>query len=416
MSAAKPFVIDKWQVYEAYQVVKANKGSAGVDRQSIEAFEQDLKGNLYKIWNRLSSGCYFPPPVKAVAIPKKNGGVRILGVPTVADRVAQMVVKRVIEPELEARFLPDSYGYRPGRSALEAVAVTRQRCWQYPWVLEFDIKGLFDHIDHALLLRALEKHVNCEWAMLYIKRWLTVPLQHADGTLEERTQGTPQGGVVSPVLANLFLHYTFDVWMTKHHPDNLWCRYADDGLVHCRTEQEAQALRAALDARFAQCALTMHPDKTKVIYCKDGSRKGRYPTTQFDFLGYTFRARTVKNSKKNSLFVSFTPAVSSKAVTAMRQKTRKLNYRNRTDLSLADIARLHNPLLRGWLEYYGKFCRSAMYPVLRHFNKTLVAWAMRKYRRLKGHKTRAARFLEDLAEKQSYLFVHWQRGMVGAFA
>ena len=416
MSAAKPFVIDKWQVYEAYQVVKANKGSAGVDRQSIEAFEQDLKGNLYKIWNRMSSGSYFPPPVKAVAIPKKNGGVRILGVPTVADRVAQMVVKRVIEPELEARFLPDSYGYRPGRSAIEAVAVTRQRCWQCPWVLEFDIKGLFDHIDHALLLRALEKHVKCEWAMLYIKRWLTAPLQHADGTLEQRTKGTPQGGVISPVLANLFLHYAFDVWMTKHYPDNPWCRYADDGLVHCRTEQEAQALRAALDARFAQCALTMHPDKTKVVYCKDGSRKGTYPNTQFDFLGYTFRARTVKNTKRNSLFVSFTPAVSNKAVTAMRQKTRKLNYRNRTDLSLAEIARRHNPILRGWLEYYGKFCRSAMYPVLQHFNTTLVAWAMKKFKRLKGHRIRTSHLIEGIAERQPWIFVHWQRGMTGGFA
>jgi group II intron reverse transcriptase/maturase len=271
MSATKPFAIDKWLVYEAYQAVKANAGSAGVDKESIGDFEKDLKGNLYKIWNRMSSGSYFPPPVKAVAIPKKNGGERILGVPTVADRVAQTVVKRVIEPGIEAKFLPDSYGYRPGRSALDAVGVTRERCWKYSWVLEFDIKGLFDNIDHALLEKALEKHVECEWAMLYIRRWLTAPLQQADGTRVERTRGTPQGGVVSPVLANLFLHYTFDVWMTKHYPDNPWCRYADDGLVHCRTEQEAQALMAALDARFAQCALQMHPDKTKIVYCKESA-------------------------------------------------------------------------------------------------------------------------------------------------
>lgn len=416
MSAAKPFAIDKWQVYEAYQAVKANAGSAGVDRQTIEDFEQDLKGNLYKIWNRMSSGSYIPPPVKAVPIPKKTGGERILGVPTVADRVAQTVVKRMIEPEIEAKFLSDSYGYRPGRSALDAVGVTRERCWYYDWVLEFDIKGLFDNIDHALLLKALGKHVKCKWVMLYIKRWLTAPLQREDGTLVARHQGTPQGGVISPVLANLFLHYTFDVWMTKNYPDNRWCRYADDGLVHCRTEQEAQAIRSALDARFGQCALQMHPEKTKIVYCKDGSRKGTYPITQFDFLGYTFRPRTVKNRRRNSMFVSFTPAVSNKAVKAMRETTRKLNFRNRTDLSLADIARLHNPVLRGWLAYYGQFCRSAMYPVFRHFNKTLVAWAMKKYRRLKGHKIRASRFLEQLSEKQSYLFVHWQKGMVGAFA
>jgi RNA-directed DNA polymerase len=416
MNVAKPFAIDKWRVYEAYQAVKANAGAAGVDRQTIADFEKDLKDNLYKIWNRMSSGSYFPPPVKAVAIPKKNGGERILGVPTVADRVAQMVVKQEIEPEIEAVFLPDSYGYRPGRSALDAVGVTRERCWQYDWVLEFDIKGLFDNIDHALLHKALEKHVTSEWAMLYLKRWLTAPLQLADGTLVERNRGTPQGGVVSPVMANLFLHYTFDVWMMKHYPENPWCRYADDGLVHCRSEQDAQALKAALDARFAQCGLQMHPDKTKIVYCKDGSRKGTYPTIQFDFLGYTFRPRTVKNRRRNSLFVSFTPAVSNKAITAMRETTRKRNYRNRTDLSLADISRLHNPILRGWLEYYGRYCRSAMYPVFRHFNKTLVAWAMRKYRRLKRHKIRASRILEQLSEKQPHLFVHWQKGMVGAFA
>jgi RNA-directed DNA polymerase len=403
-------------VYEAYKAVKANAGAAGVDQQSLEDFEADLKGNLYKIWNRMSSGSYFPPPVKAVAIPKKSGGERILGIPTVADRVAQMVVKQVIEPMIEPSFLPDSYGYRPGKSALDAVGITRERCWQYNWVLEFDIKGLFDNIDHALLQLALKKHVECEWAMLYIERWLKAPLQLADGTRVERTRGTPQGGVVSPMLANLFLHYTFDVWMKRTFPQLPWCRYADDGLVHCRSEQEAQAVKQALQARFEQCGLEPHPTKTKIVYCKDGSRKGKYPNTKFDFLGYTFRPRLVKNRKRNSMFVSFTPAVSAAAIKTMRQTIRKLNYRNRTELSLADISRLHNPVLRGWLEYYGRFSPSAMYPVLRHFNMTLVAWAMRKYRRLKDHKTRASLFLEGISERQPHLFVHWQRGMVGAFA
>lgn len=416
MSATKPFTIDKWSVYEAYKAVKANAGSAGVDQQSLDMFEADLKGNLYKIWNRMSSGCYFPDPVKAVAIPKKNGGERILGVPTVTDRVAQTVVKRVIEPAIEAMFLPDSYGYRPGKSALDAVDITRTRCWRFDWVVEFDIKGLFDHIDHTLLLRALKKHVQCEWAMLYIGRWLTAPLQHADGTRVERTRGTPQGGVVSPVLANLFLHYAFDVWMTRTYPDTPWCRYADDGLVHCRTEHEAQAIKAALDVRLLQCGLQLHPDKTKIVYCKDGQRKGKYPNTQFDFLGYTFRPRLVKNRKRNSMFVNFTPAVSKLALKLMRQTTRKSNFRNWTNLDLADIARLHNPVLRGWLGYYGRFCRSAMYPVLRHFNMTLVAWAMKKFKRLRGRKIRASCFLKDIAEKQPYLFVHWKQGMVGEFA
>jgi RNA-directed DNA polymerase len=416
LSATKPFVISKQLVVEAFKAVKANAGAAGVDRQSIEDFEKDLKDNLYKIWNRMSSGSYFPPPVKAVAIPKKNGGQRILGVPTVADRVAQMVVKMTFEPAVESIFLPDSYGYRPGKSALDAVGVTRERCWRYNWVLEFDIKGLFDNIDHELLLRAVRKHTECKWVILYIKRWLKAPLQLADGTLVERTRGTPQGGVVSPVLANLFLHYAFDLWMGRTFPHAPWCRYADDGLVHCRTEQEAQRIRAALASRFGECGLEMHPDKTKIVYCKDGSRKGQYPNTKFDFLGYTFRARVVKNRKRNSLFVNFTPAVSPKAVTTMRQTTRSWNFRNRSDLSLQEIARMYNPVLRGWLSYYGQYSASAMYPVLRHFNKTLVAWAMRKYRRLKGHKTRASLFLEGIAKRQPQLFAHWQRGMIGAFA
>lgn len=416
MSATKPFDISKQQVMEAFKAVKANAGAAGVDEQSIEDFEKNLKDNLYKIWNRMSSGSYFPPPVKAVPIPKKNGGERILGVPTVSDRVAQMVVKLTFEPIVESIFLPDSYGYRPRKSALDAVGVTRERCWRYNWVFEWDIKGLFDNIDHELLLRAVKKHTECKWVILYIERWLKAPMQLAEGTLVERTKGTPQGGVVSPVLSNLFLHYAFDVWMTRTYPQIPWCRYADDGLAHCRTEQEAQALKLALMQRLAECGLEMHPDKTRIVYCKDGSRRGKYPNTKFDFLGYTFRPRVAKNRKRNSMFVNFMPAVSSKALTAMRRTTRRWNYRNRTELSLEDIARMSNPILRGWLEYYGRYYPSAMYPVCRHFNKTLVAWAMRKYKRFKGHKTRASIFIEGISEKQPGLFIHWKRGMVGAFA
>lgn len=416
MSATKPFIISKHLVMEAFKAVKANAGSAGVDQQSIKDFERQLKDNLYKVWNRMSSGSYFPPPVKAVSIPKKSGGERVLGVPTVADRVAQMVVKMTFEPNVEPFFLPDSYGYRPGRSALDAVGVTRERCWKYDWVLEFDIKGLFDNIDHDLLMRAVKKHTQNTMVLLYIERWLKAPMQHADGTLTDRVCGTPQGGVISPLLANLFLHYTFDVWMNRNFPGNPWCRYADDGLVHCKTELEAQTIRKALQVRFGECRLEMHPTKTKIVYCKDEDRKERYPETRFTFLGYTFRPRNVKNKYRNRLFISFTPAVSSEAAKEMRQKTRKLNLRNRTELELTDLARIFNPILGGWMEYFGRFCPSAMYPVLRHSNRTLVAWAMRKYRRLKGHKTRACLLLEALSKRQPGLFVHWKRGMVGAFA
>jgi RNA-directed DNA polymerase len=415
-AANKPFSIDKKLVYEAYKVVRANAGAAGVDGQTIGQFEADLKGNLYKIWNRMSSGSYFPPPVRAVAIPKKSGGQRLLGVPTVADRVAQMVVKRMIEPNLDAIFLADSYGYRPGKSALDAVGVTRKRCWGYDWVLEFDIKGLFDNIDHALLLKAVRKHVTCPWAVLYIERWLTAPMVMEDGTQVERICGTPQGGVVSPLLANLFLHYAFDLWMARTHPELPWCRYADDGLVHCRSEQETQAIKAELQARLAECHLEMHPTKTKIVYCKDGRRKGKYPNRSFDFLGYCFRPRLVKNSRRGTLFWSFTPAVSRAALTEMRQEIRETNFRNRTQIALGDIARGLNPVLRGWMEYYGRYNPSALYPVFRQVNRTLVAWAMRKYKHLAGHRTRASLFLESIAEKNPRLFAHWQKGTVGGFA
>jgi len=415
-AADKPFSIGKKLVYEAYKVVRANAGAAGVDGQTIGQFEADLRDNLYKIWNRMSSGSYFPPPVRAVAIPKKSGGQRLLGVPTVADRVAQMVVKQMIEPNLDAIFLADSYGYRPGKSALDAVGVTRKRCWEYDWILEFDIKGLFDNIDHALLLKAVRKHVTCPWAVLYIERWLTAPMVMEDGTQVERTCGTPQGGVVSPLLANLFLHYAFDLWMARTHPELPWCRYADDGLVHCRTEQEAQTLMVELQARLAGCHLEMHPTKTKIVYCKDGSRKGKYPNRSFDFLGYCFRPRLVRNSRRGTLFWSFTPAVSRAALTEMRQEIREANFRNRTQIELEDVARELNPVLRGWMEYYGRYSPSALYPVFRQVNKTLVAWAMRKYKHLAGHKTRASLSLESIAERNPRLFAHWQKGTVGAFA
>ena len=388
----KPFMIEKRRVYEAYKAVKSSKGAAGVDGQTIEQFEADLGRNLYKIWNRMSSGSYFPPPVRAVAIPKKSGGERILGVPTVSDRIAQMVVKQLIEPDLDAIFQPDSYGYRPRKSALDAVGVTRERCWRYNWVLEFDIKGLFDNIDHDLLLAAVRKHVTCKWALLYIERWLTAPMEQ-DCVRIERTRGTPQGGVVSPILSNLFLHYTFDLWMKRTHPDLPWCRYADDGLIHCRTEQEAQAVKAALQARLEECRLELHPTKTQIVYCKDAKRKGTYPNVKFDFLGYCFRPRLV-GKRNGELFCNFTPAVSSSALNSMRATVRDLKLRRKTQVSLADIAQRLNPLLRGWIRYYGRYAPSALVPLHRYVNQTIAAWAKRKFKRFKENRVRALLFLK----------------------
>ena len=412
----KPFKITKKQVYEAYKAVKSNQGAAGVDKETIEQFDANLKGNLYKLWNRMSSGSYFPPPVRAVSIPKKSGGERILGVPTVADRVAQMVVKQLIEPDLDPIFLANSYGYRPKKSALDAIGVTRQRCWKYNWVLEFDIKGLFDNIDHELLLRAVRKHVQCKWALLYIERWLKAPMELEDGTRVERTCGTPQGGVISPILSNLFMHYAFDLWMARTYPELPWCRYADDGLVHCRVEHEAEVVKAALQARLAECRLEMHPTKTRIVYCRDGKRRGKYPGVKFDFLGYCFRPRLVRRSRDNILFCSFAPAVSPSALKSMRAKIRDLGIRRRTELSLADIAHRINPLLRGWISYYGRYAPSALAPLLRYVNQTLLAWATRKFKRFKAHRIRASHFLQALSRLNANLFVHWRLGMTGTFA
>lgn len=295
MEEGKSFEISKHQVLEAYKRVKANQGAAGIDEINISEFEKDLKSNLYKIWNRMSSGSYFPPPVKAVKIPKKSGGARILGVPTVGDRVAQMVAKLYFEPTVEPYFHPDSYGYRPGKSAIDAVGITRQRCWKYDWVLEFDIKGLFDNIDHELLMKAVRKHTDCKWIILYIERWLKAPFEAEEGEIIERTAGTPQGGVISPVLGNLFMHYAFDKWMERNFPNNPWARYADDAVAHCWTKGQAEQLLAKLELRLKECKLELHPEKTRIIYCKDGKRRGKHPEDKFDFLGYTFRRRLVKS-------------------------------------------------------------------------------------------------------------------------
>lgn len=413
MNETKPYSIPKMLVMKAYKLVKANAGAAGVDHQSLASFEQDLKNNLYKVWNRMSSGSYFPPPVKAVVIPKKSGGERTLGIPTVGDRVAQMVVKLTLEPEMDRHFLPDSYGYRPNKSALDAIGITRQRCWKYDWVVEYDIKGLFDNIPHDLLLKAVIKHTQCKWTLLYIERWLRVPIQTPEGQLVERTQGVPQGGVISPLLSNLFLHYVFDIWMKRNHPILPWCRYADDGLVHCKSEAQAQEILSQLHERFAVCGLELHPDKTKIVYCKDAYRPKRHANTTFDFLGYTFRPRLVKHSKKPQLFVSFTPAVSKTAQKAMRTKTRNRRFYRITEISLKEISRQYNPVLQGWMNYYGRYRRSALYPVYLHFNRTLVKWAMRKYKKLKGHKTRACQFIEKVAKQTPHLFVHWKIGVLG---
>jgi RNA-directed DNA polymerase len=405
VARAKPFKIPKREVWEAYQRVRANQGGAGVDGQTIAEFEVNLADNLYKLWNRLSSGSYFPPPVRGVDIPKDEGQRR-LGIPTVADRIAQMVVKRFLEPLVEPKFHCDSYGYRPGKSALEAVGVARRRCWRYAWVLDLDIKAFFDSIDSVLLMRAVRKHTDCPWVLLYVERWLKAPMQLEDGRLVARERGTPQGGVISPLLSNLFLHYAFDVWMGRNHPEIPFERFADDVICHCQSEAQAQELRAALERRFAECGLMLHPEKTQVVYCKDDDRRGDYPQQKFDFLGYTFRPRLARR-QRGRIGVSFSPAVSNKALKAMRRELRSWTLPQRSDKALDDLARMFNSIIRGWINYYGCYYKSALYPTLRHIDAKLARWAYWKYKSLRGHRRRAKHWLDCAARRQPGLFAHW---------
>jgi RNA-directed DNA polymerase len=410
LKVAKPFEISKKLVWQAYLEVKSNGGAAGVDKESIEAFEQNLKDNLYRLWNRLSSGSYFPPPVKAVPIKKKSGGTRILGVPTVSDRIAQTVVKLVLEPRLEPVFDEDSFGYRPGRSALDAIAVTRKRCWYYDWVVEFDIRGLFDNIRHDLLMKALRRHCDCRWILLYVERWLKAPLRQQDGSLVTRDRGTPQGAVVSPLLANLFLHYTFDAWIRREIPGIPFCRYADDGLLHCRTRFQAEYVMRRISERFRQCGLEIHPDKSSIVYCKDANRTGDYSRISFDFLGYTFRPRRCVNPQ-GQVHVNFLPAISRESMKDIHRRIRSWHIQLRSDKTLLDLSRILDPILRGWYIYYGHFYPSALGKIWNSFNEYLARWVRRKYKRFFRHKRRSRRYLARLARAHPDLFIHWRLGV-----
>lgn len=407
MKQAKPFSISKLEVWEAYKRVKANKGAAGADGQSIEEFEMDLRNNLYKLWNRMSSGSYQPPPVLRVEIPKGDGRMRPLGIPTVSDRIAQQVVKQQLEPELEKHFHPDSYGYRPGKSALDAVGKARKNCWKYDWVLDLDIKGFFDNIDHDLLMKAVRHHTDEKWILLYVKRWLKAPVSMTDETLVYPGKGTPQGGVVSPLLANLFLHYAFDKWMERENPSTPFERYADDAVCHCHSQAQAEGLKKGLIERMREVGLELHPEKTKIVYCKDDDRRHDFPCTSFDFLGYSFRSRRSKN-KWGKHFINFSPAISNKAAKAIRQTSRQWHWPKRSDKDLDDLARMYNPIIRGWITYYGCYYKSAMHPTLRCLDRRLVLWATRKYKRLRGHRRRAEHWLNSIARRQPCLFAHWR--------
>jgi RNA-directed DNA polymerase len=402
---AKSFEIAKHEVVRAYKRVKANAGAAGADGVTLGQFERELKKNLYRIWNQMSSGSYFAPPVKRVEIAKADGKLRPLGIPTVADRIAQMVVKQRFEPLLEPLFHADSYGYRPGRSAHDAVRVARRRCWKHDWVLDLDIKGFFDNLDWDLLMKAVRKHAKSAWVVLYIRRWLQAEVVLADGTVQRRERGTPQGGVISPLLANLFLHYAFDSWMKRHHPEVPFERYADDIICHCESQAQAEALREELQHRLGQCGLQLHPEKTRVVYCADANRREAAPCSRFDFLGFTFKPRSADGPR--GVFTSFAPAVGDKALKAIRESVRGWALSRRGSQSLEQVRADIGPRVQGWVNYYGVFRKSTLYRELRAIDEHLVKWAQRKYKRLACGCHRAWEWLKRLQSRMPRLFPHW---------
>jgi len=410
MKEGHSYEISQRQVLEAYKRVKANQGAAGIDGVTFEVFERDLKDNLYKLWNRMSSGSYIPKAFKGVEIPKKNGKKRLLGVPTITDRVAQMVVRMNFEPLVEPVFCQDSYGYRPNRSALDAVGVTRERCWKMPWVLEFDIKGLFDNIDHELMMRAVRKHTDCKWLLLYIERFLKADMVMPDGTTVKRTSGTPQGGVISPVLANLYMHYAFDRWMQTQNPGNPWVRYADDAVIHCQTKEEAEALLERLKVRLEECRLEVHPEKTRIVYCRSEKNKERHEHESFDFLGYTFRCRKVL-TKFGKITSSFTPAVSHEAAVRFREKIKECQEQLKCGTP-EQLAYRMNPIIRGWANYFMKYCPSeAKRRGLDYVNFVIVNWARKRYGRFGRSRGKAYKWLRLIAKEKPILFSHWQMGL-----
>jgi len=407
----KSIPISRPMIWEAYKKVRSNQGSAGVDQISMDEFDADRSQHLYKLWNRMASGSYFPPPVKEVEIPKKDGKVRKLGIPTIGDRVAQMAVKDYLESRFEQIFSPHSYGYRPKRNAHQALQSVRENCRKTDWVIDLDIKGFFDNIDHNKLMLAVERHVPEKWCIMYILRWLQMPVLTKSGELiQKQGKGTPQGGVISPLLANLFLHYAMDMWLEQTHPTVSYVRYADDAILHCRNKAQAEVVLKMLNERMLNCGLELHPEKTKLVYCKDYRRQENHERVKFDFLGYSFQPRSTKSKRTGKLFVGFDCAISIGSKKRIADKMKDLDIVHLTHNSIVGVAIYLEPFIRGWINYYGRFRLTALKPIFQQLRNRLVMWARKRYKRYKTSLNRAFDWLNRIKEQFPNLFYQWKLG------
>jgi group II intron reverse transcriptase/maturase len=397
--------ITKQMVWSAYKKVRQNKGAAGTDGITIAMYEEQLSANLYKLWNRLSSGSYFPPAVREVYIPKSDGKMRKLGIPTVNDRVAQEVTKSYLEPRLEKVFSEQSYGYRPQRNQHQAVEQVRKNTRKYAWVIDMDISSFFDSMSHEKLLLALKRHVTEKWVLLYSERWLKAPTMEST-----RKRGTPQGGVISPLFANLFLHYAFDKWFEKEFPNLSFVRYADDIIVHCETETKAKEIYKTISERLTDCELSLNEEKSKIVYCKNAHRKAQFKTIKFDFLGFCFKPKPTKNKATGRLFLSFDCAISRKSEIKISESIRESKFHQWTSSTIHEIANTFNDKIRGWINYYGKFRIHSLNRIFKLFNWRLIKWAVRKYKRFKGSMSQAANWIRRIAFDFPDIFVHWHYG------
>jgi len=395
---------------DAYLKVKRNKGSHGVDGQSLKDFEKKLVTNLYTLWNRVSSGSYFPPPVREKGIPKSNGDTRYLGVPTVGDRIVQQVIKTRIETKLEAVFSPNSWGYRPKRGMFGALKAVRHNVRHQGWVIDMDIAAFFDNVSHAKLNLALDRHVREPWIRTLINRWLSAGIQEEDGDLRYRQgRGTPQGGVISPLLANLYLHYALDRWLEEEHPTIKFVRYADDVIVHCNSYEQACHIRNEIRRRLESCELEMSEEKTQIVFCKRSNRRSAYKQISFDFLGYTFQPRK-SVGLEGKIFTTFDCGVSIKSERKFCQRLKDLAFHRWTRRTIYELAKILNPIIAGWVNHFGKFNPRLLMRAMSSLNSRLAKWVCRRYKRFGKSMRKASRFLRNLAVEKPLLFYHWRKG------